>query len=202
MVDSVLILYEQCSMTSEELKAFLGELGITQAEFSRLIGVTPRAVTLWLAEERSIPGPTEAYSRVFRLLPPHLRQVELARLREKGSAMRDGMYGITFQGQQGGGMGVLVFDCGRVYGTDTEGVRYDGEYIFDEFSELVDIKVKIVFPPHVQAVFGISNPYEWSFDVTASLNPKLDSGALAVKTSLGKPISAQYRFLRNLPDAA
>lgn len=189
-------------MTGNELKATLAGLGVTQADFSRLIGVTPRAVTLWLAEERGIPGPTEAYLRVFRLLPPNLRQVELNRIREKGSTMRDGMYGITFQDQQGAGMGVLVFDSGRVYGTDTEGVRYDGEYIFDERSGLANIKVKIVFPPNVKVVFGISNPYEWAFDVTTSFNPKLDAGALSVQTSLGRPVNAQYRFLRNLPDAA
>ena len=116
--------------------------------------------------------------------------------------MRDGMYGITFQGQQGEGMGLLVFDSGRVYGTDTQGVRYDGEYVFDERSGLANVKVKIVFPPNVTAVFGISNPYEWAFDVTTSFNPKLNAGPLSVKTSLGKQVNAQYRFLRNLPDAA
>ena len=116
--------------------------------------------------------------------------------------MRDGMFGITFQGQQGAGMGVLIFDNGRVYGTDTEGVRYDGEYLFDETTGLVSVKVKITFPPNVKAVFGISNPYEWAFDVTTSFNPKQNSGPLAVKTSLGKPINAQYVFLRSLPEAA
>ena len=116
--------------------------------------------------------------------------------------MRDGMFGISFQGQQGAGMGVLVFDNGRVYGTDTEGVRYDGEYIFNEGTGLADVKVKITFPPNVKAVFGISNPYEWAFDVTTTFNPKQNSGPLAVKTSLGQPINAQYQFLRNLPDAA
>jgi hypothetical protein len=189
-------------MTGGDLKSILAELGITQVDFSRLIGVTPRAVTLWLAEERGVPGPTEAYLRLFRLTPPNLRQIELNRLRQKGSAMRDGMYGITFQGQQGAGMGLLIFDNGRVYGTDTEGVRYDGEYIFDENSGLADVKVKVVFPPNVRAVFGISNPYEWAFDITTTFNPTLNSGALAVKTSLGRPVNAQYRFLRSLPDAA
>ena len=116
--------------------------------------------------------------------------------------MRDGMFGITFQGQQGAGMGVLIFDNGRIYGTDTQGVRYDGEYLFKESSGLVDVKIKVTFPPNVQAVFGISNPYEWAFDVTTTFNPNQNSGALAVKTSIGKPIKAQYVFLRSLPEAA
>ncbi len=189
-------------MISNDLKTALAEIGITQVDFARLIVVTPRAVALWMAEERAIPGPAEAYVRLLRLLPPNLRQVELSRLIQKGTAMRDGMFGITFQAQQGAGMGVLVFDNGRVYGTDTEGVRYDGEYLFNESTGLADVKLKVTFPPDVKAVFGISNPYEWAFDVTTTFNPKQPSGALLVKTSLGKPIDAQFRFLRGLPEAA
>jgi hypothetical protein len=189
-------------MISNDLKTALAELGITQADFARLINVTPRAVALWMADERAIPGAAEAYVRLLRLLPPNLRQVELSRLIQKGTAMRDGMFGITFQGQQGAGMGVLVFDNGRVYGTDTEGVRYDGEYLFNESTGLADVKLKVTFPPDVKAVFGISNPYEWAFDVTTKFDPKQQSGALAVNTSLGKPINAQFRFLRVLPEAA
>jgi hypothetical protein len=95
-------------MTRDALKTMLRELDITQTDFARLIGVRPRAVTLWLAEERAIPGPVEAYVRLLRLLPLHLRHVELSRLKQKGSGMRDGMFGITFQRQQGTGMGVLI----------------------------------------------------------------------------------------------
>ena len=115
--------------------------------------------------------------------------------------MRDGMFGITFQGQHGSGMGVLIFDSGRVYGADEAGVRYDGDYLFDESSGLADVKAKITFPPNVRAVQGISNPYEWSVDITAKFDPKQNSGKLALKTSLGKPLNAQYVFLRTLPEA-
>jgi len=188
-------------MLSNELKAFISELGISQADFARLVGVTSRAVTLWLAEERAIPGPVESYVRLLQVLPGSLKYIELGRLKEKGTGMRDGMYGITFQGQQGAGTGVLVFDNGRIYGTDTEGVRFDGEYVFHDTSGLADVKVKVTFPPNVTAVFGISNPYEWSFDVTTAFHPMRKSGPLPVKTSLGKVINAQFVFLRSLPDA-
>jgi hypothetical protein len=189
-------------MTRNDLKQALTELNLTQADFARLINVTPRAVALWMANDRAVPGPVESYLRVLRLLSPNLRQVELSRLIQRGTAMRDGMFGISFQGQQGAGVGVLVFDNGRVYGTDSEGVRYDGEYLFNENSGLADVKLKVTFPPNVRAVFGIANPYEWAFDATTTFDPKQQSGALAVKTSLGKPINAQFRFLRALPDAA
>jgi hypothetical protein len=71
-------------------------------------------------------------------------------------------------------------------GTDTEGVRYDGEYIFDESTGLADVKAKVTFPPNVNAVFGVSNPYEWAFGITTRINPKQNSGAVAVKTSMGQ----------------
>jgi helix-turn-helix protein len=202
MVDSVLFLVEHSTMTSGDLKAILTELEITQADFARLLGITPRAIALWIADERTIPGPAEAYLRLFRLLPSNLRQVELNRLKQKGTAMRDGMFGITFQGQQGAGMGVLVFENGRVYGTDTEGVRYDGEYQFSESSGLVDVKIKVTFPPNVRSVFGVANPYEWAFDVTTKFDPKQNSGNLAVGTSIGQQIEARYVYLRSLPEAA
>ncbi len=189
-------------MTSNDLKEILTALGITQADFARLIGVTSRAVTLWTAGERPIPGPVEAYVRLLQILPQNLRQVELNRLKEKGSGMRDGMFGITFQGQQSSGVGVLIFDNGRVYGTDEAGVRYDGGYVFNENSGLAEVKIKVTFPPNVKAVFGISNPYEWAFDITTSFDPNQNSGPLAVKTSIGKPIKAVYTFLRSLPEAA
>jgi hypothetical protein len=193
-------------MHGGDLKAILTDLRLTQADFARLIEVPPRAVALWMADERQIPGPAEAYLRLFRLLPPNLRQIELNRLKEKGTSMRDGMFRIIFQGQTGSqqvvGVGVLIFENGRVYGSDTEAVRYDGTYVYNESSGLADLKIKVTFPPNVKAVFGISNPYEWAFDVTATIDPKKDAGAVQVKTSLGKPITAQFAFLRSLPEAA
>ena len=189
-------------MTSKDLKSFLTEFELTQSDFARLLGVTLRAVALWLADERTIPMTVNAYVRLFRLLPASLRQIELNRLKQKGTNMRDGMFGITFQGQHGRGMGVLIFDSGRVYGTDEAAVRYDGDYVFDEATGLVDVKVKVTFPPNIKSVQGISNPYEWSIDVTAKFDPKQNSGNLKLMTSLGRPLTAQYVYLRSLPEAA
>jgi hypothetical protein len=189
-------------MRGDELRALAVEFGLPHVDLARLLGVTSRAVTLWIAEERNIPGPAEAYLRIFRLLPPNLRQIELNRLKQKGSGMRDGIFGMAFQARGVGGMGILIFESGRIYGSDTERVKYDGSYIYNEATRLAAINVKVTFPPHVKAVFGVSNPYEWSFDVTAEFDPNKDSGLIAVKTSIGQPIQAQYRYLRALPEAA
>src|SRR5580698_4156845 len=111
-------------MNNTQLRTVLAEVGLDQADFARLLGVTPRAVNLWATGNRAIPGPTEAYLRLFQLLPTNLRQIEFARLKKRGTGMRDGMFGIAFKGQHGEGVGLLVFDQGRAYGTDSEGARY------------------------------------------------------------------------------
>lgn len=64
-------------MTCAELRAALDELGITQADFARAVGITPRAVTHWVAGTRHIPGPIDAFLRVVRLMPPSARFLAL-----------------------------------------------------------------------------------------------------------------------------
>lgn len=116
--------------------------------------------------------------------------------------MRDGMYGISFQYGNSAGMGALVFEGGRIYGADSGGVKYDGEYEFHEETGLADVKLKVSFPPNIPSVFGVQNPYEWSIDITTTFNPSITSGNMAVKTSIGRSLQAQYVYLRQLPEAA
>jgi hypothetical protein len=189
-------------MKPDELKKLLAHLQVTQVTFARLIGVTARAVNLWMMEDRSIPGPVIAYANLLGSLPPNLRQAEINRLTQRGTGMRDGIFGITFQGRVSAGMGMMIFDSGRVYGSDTEGARYDGGYVYNEGTKMVDVTVKVTMPPNVQAVFGISNPYEWAFDAMATFDPKSNAGPVIVKTSIGQSLPATYKFLRSLPEAA
>jgi hypothetical protein len=146
-------------------------------------------MALWMADERPVPGPVDAYLRLFKLLPPSLRQIELNRLKQKGTGMRDGIYRIIFRGETNGqaiiGDGVLIFENGGVYGWDTAGVLYDGDYEYNEISGMADVKLKVTFPPNVKAVFGISNPYEWSIDVTATVKPMQQSGVIASRLRSG-----------------
>jgi transcriptional regulator with XRE-family HTH domain len=66
-------------MTGDELQDVITTWGLTQVEFARALGVTPRAVTFWLHDMRRIPGPALAYmALVNRLLPPG-RYLELHR---------------------------------------------------------------------------------------------------------------------------
>lgn len=187
-------------MDSTQLKSRLADLRLSQADLARLVGVTSRAVALWVGNDRPIPGPVIAYLRALALLPPNLLQIELSQL--KGGFMRDGMYRIRFQSRTDGGDGVLVFDGGRVWGTDTGNARYDGEYVINQSTGKADMRLKVTFPANGMSVFGITNPYEWSIDVTTTLDPQRVQGELMVQTSLHQPLRAQYEFMRPLPEAA
>jgi predicted transcriptional regulator len=70
-------------MLGVDLKTILNEVGLSQTDFARLVGVTPRAVTLWMVGDRNIPGPVEAYARLLHSVPLSVRQVELQRLNLK-----------------------------------------------------------------------------------------------------------------------
>ncbi|MFZ0607656.1 MAG: hypothetical protein WAM75_08275 [Xanthobacteraceae bacterium] len=187
-------------MIGDDLRVALSSVGVTQTEFARLIGVTPRAVSLWMVGDRAIPGPVEAYAKLLQTLTPAQRQVEIAKLKERRTAMRDGMYGIEFSSVARWGLGVIVLDNGRAYGADAAGAKYDGDYVYDETKRLAELRLKVTFPPNVQAVFGPSHPYEWSIDLTTNLNPHADSGQVSLTTPLGPRINANYRFLRTLPE--
>ena len=189
-------------MDGLQLKEHLEAIGISQADLARLLDVTPRGVSLWMVGDRSVPGPVKAYVQLLRSIPLNLRQIELGRLRERKATMKNGMYGITFQSNNDHGVGVLTFEDGVIYGVDEARVKYDGDYSINETTGMADVRLKVTYPPHVRAVFGVQNPYEWSIDVTAVLDPKKDQGDLVVKTSVGKSLRAQYQFMRPLPVAA
>lgn len=188
-------------MTGSELRDTLAKLELSQSHFARLIDVTPRAVTLWLVGERSIPGPVEAYGRLLASVPLSVRQVELARLKERRTEMRDGMYGVGYASGADAGFGFIILDTGRAYGADPLGGKYDGDYIYNEKTGMAELHLKLTFPPNVKAVFGICNPYEWSVNVTAEIDPRFEKGNTRILTSFGKHIDAHYSYLRGLPEA-
>src|ERR1700730_1145966 len=188
-------------MLSSDLKTILDLMGISQADFARLMGVTPRAVSLWMVGDPAIPGPVEAYARLLQSVTPAQRQIELARLKERKTTMRDGMYGVEYQSGAGAGAGVLILDSGRVYGADPYGGKYDGDYTYDEGTGLAELRLKLTFAANKPAVFGVRHPYEWSIDVTTRLNPRADTGQLTIQTPIGPQIHAQYRYLRSIPDS-
>lgn len=72
---------------------FIDKIGLSPTDFSKLVGVTPRAVSLWLNGQREIPGPVYAYVRLLLSLPPHLRRREIeSTLIEKKKPMKPYKY--------------------------------------------------------------------------------------------------------------
>lgn len=204
MVDNVLYMIEHLAMDGSTLKQAIEATGITQADLARLLGVTARAVNLWVMGDRPVPGPVESYVRLLQALTPNLRQAELSRLHEKESKMRNGMYVIFFKagthpGQSG--VGMLNFEDGVIYGVDEARVRYDGGYTINENGQ-AEVLLKVTYPANVVAIFGVSNPYEWSIEVQAIIDPNKDEGDTFARTSLGQVIPAHYAFMRPLPQAA
>lgn len=55
-------------MTGSGLRAELAALRLSQVDFAGLLFVTPRAVHLWLTDERKIPGPVIAWLAIFKSL--------------------------------------------------------------------------------------------------------------------------------------
>lgn len=53
--------------------------------------------------------------------------------------MRDGMYGVEFVYRDNRGVGAFVFQEGRVFGADEAGVKYDGDYVYDEQHGLAEV---------------------------------------------------------------
>lgn len=116
--------------------------------------------------------------------------------------MKDGIYRINFRAAQGYGMGMLLFENGKVFGSDTEGAKYDGDYIYNAAEHIADVTLKVLIPPNVKSVFGITNPYEWGFEVSTKMDMSKSKGDMNARTSFGKEVMAEYVYLRSLPDAA
>lgn len=56
-------------MTDIQLRQKLKELKISQADIGRILGVTGRAVNLWVTSQRKVPGYVDAYFELFCRLP-------------------------------------------------------------------------------------------------------------------------------------
>ena len=56
-------------MFGSDLRSYLEEFGLSQADLARLVSVTPRAVSLWMKGDREVPGAVEAYVRLLATLP-------------------------------------------------------------------------------------------------------------------------------------
>jgi DNA-binding transcriptional regulator YiaG len=187
-------------MDGSELRVTLENLGISQADFARLIDVSPRTVALWLVGNPStVPGPAAAYARFLNSLPPVFRQSEINRLKGTTMKVREGLYAIEFRGLASSGYGSLVLSNGNIFGGDIAGGRYDGFYAPDPATGMVSAQIKLFFPKGLQSVFGEMHPFDWTVDATTKLDPRFDHGVTRLQIPMNRWVDVGYRFMRELP---
>ncbi|MBY5417662.1 helix-turn-helix domain-containing protein [Rhizobium leguminosarum] len=190
------------SMQANALRDALGQIGLSQVEFARLLDVSVGGVAQWLSGTRPVPGPVEAYVHLFLRLPPSIQVLELQLLR-RGNAEMNGMYIIEFEGTGGSGVGTLTFKDGLIYGFDVGGGVYDGKYVPSAVPGVVNVMVSVKMPAGQPSVVGgVVQPFDWTLDVSTEMPVGGREGRLSVSTNLGQGLVANYRRMRELPAAA
>jgi transcriptional regulator with XRE-family HTH domain len=186
-------------MTAKELRQALSELGLTQAEFALLVGVTARAVALWVNDERAVPGPASAYLRLFGTLPKHLQARERASLQQEDIQM-EGMYRLELKGKAGSTVALLVIGKHSVFGSDEGGVMYDGEWEANPTSPSeATLRLKVTVPSNVELIMGKPAVfYERRFDVEVTIEAKTASKEQIIKTPDGD-LRGTISFVREIP---
>ena len=189
-------------MTQDDLKGMLDSLDMKPVELASLLNVTPRAINLWLAGEREVPGPTEAYLALLLSLPPALRAKEKLRLQNKGEKdMPEGMYLATYTGTADAGFAVLVFQHGKIFGMDVGRVAYDGTYKPTGTPGQVAIHLKLSVPAGVPLVMGVpAKPVPYSFEIDPQVINTKGASSVPVVTPFGT-VNAKLERLRDIPDA-
>ena len=145
-------------MVAAELRSLLKPMQLGQNQLAALLGVTTRAVGMWVNGEREVPGPVAAYVNLLRSLPRSLFEKELNRL-ENEPELLDGMYLVEFAGADEFGVAMLVMKDGTVFGSDNGGVLYDGTYERTGVPGEVLMTLTLTVPAGVALVQGIDNKH-------------------------------------------
>lgn len=185
-------------MNGKQLADSLTDLDLSKSDLATLLGVTPRAVNLWLSGEREIPGPAIAYLRLLHSLPKALQVQELMRFKQEHKMQYEGMYAVEYVGRAGDGICVLVMMDGCVFGHDG-GVIYDGTYEPSRTDPtIMDLCLTLTVPAGVPLVQGVPpQPAEYRFPLSVSI-PARGTAKQNITTPYG-PVQCTIRFLRPFP---
>jgi hypothetical protein len=190
-------------MTAAELRTVIEALQVSQIQLAESLGVTARAIGMWLGGEREIPGPVAAYLRLLLSLPRALCVKELERSRREPE-MLEGMYRLDFTGHAGHGVAALVLRDGTVFGADEAGVQYDGTYEPTGASGEVSMSLVLTVPPGVTLVQGVVADHRgFSFQVGPQKLNLLGTADVTIPTPVNGPrgvVRARMSKLRNLPN--
>ena len=113
--------------------------------------------------------------------------------------MREGFYRIEYEGETGLGFAVLALETNMVVGADAGGGTYDGKYVWNAGSQLLDMKVSVWVPEGAWVVQGqIAPAGGLRFDVECSFPRIPDNQTIVAKTDLG-PVAVQFQLIREFP---
>jgi transcriptional regulator with XRE-family HTH domain len=183
------------------LKDILERLGLKQTEFAKLLGVSPRTVSLWATGETPVPGPVLAYLRVLQALPAAALEAELARLEGRNQMLDEGIYHIAYRGEtEDVGAATLVLRNGRLVGTDIAGGSFDGTYEYDPATGLNNVVVALKVPAGGTLVTGLSaGPLGATIPIVAAFK-RAAPRSIAIVNVAGRPVEVELTFVRPLPN--
>jgi len=190
-------------MTDQSLKVVLDQLGLKQAELARLLDVTPRTVSLWATGETALPGPVAAYLRVI-CGRPEVIQSELQRLSGREKMLSEGIYGLTYRGEEvdgsEGDQALAVLRNGKILGSDRFGGVFMGSYEFDMKREINRVHVRMQVPPEGELVTGFSaGPDGAILDIVGSFE-RAEPSARTIVEVAGRPVEITLSYLGPLPN--
>lgn len=111
--------------------------------------------------------------------------------------MLEGMYACEFHGRDASGIAALVFERGRVMGSDGT-IDYDGVYCEAAEPGMLDVSVVLSVPADVPLVTGAparSEPYQFKIDCRIS-----GRGISRLDVDVpGGSVRAIIRFIRDIP---
>ncbi|MDX2258709.1 MAG: hypothetical protein NW205_07285 [Hyphomicrobiaceae bacterium] len=188
-------------MAETGLKCSLERIGLRQADFARLIGVSARTVSLWATGEKALPGPVCAYLRLIRDMPPDALARELRRVAGRAKMLDEGLYSLSY-GVPGGAKSdtaLAVLRNGKVLGSDRLGGVFSGTYEFDAVEEINRLHVRLKMPPRGTLVTGhVSGSQGEVIDILAAVERAAPLSRATVSV-LGSPVEIELSFLGALP---
>ena len=193
-------------MWNLSLKDMLERLGLKQAEFARLIDMSPRSVSLWATGESPLPGPVAAYLRVLQLLPADLRSEELRRVQGRSKMIDEGLYNLEYRsadacgGDSDCGSALAVLRNGKILGSDRWGAVFMGSYEFDPVSETNAVHLRLHVPPQGQLIKGYSAGPEGAILEISGQFERAAPVARTVAHVAGQPLEVTMTFLGALPN--
>jgi len=191
-------------MSENGLKYALERFGLRQAEFARLLAVSPRTVSQWATGTSEIPGPVAAYLRLLRHSGPDGVAGELSRLEGRSYMLDEGLYGLSYRAEEEetgpeGGDALAVLRNGKILGSDRWGGVFAGSYVYDAACKLNRVHVRLDMPPDGVLVTGYrSGPAGETLEIVATFERAAPVSQAVVKVE-GKAVAVELTYIGPLP---